>query len=220
LLITAFAFEPVSFPIPWSLEPGIWFLHFLRFREKGPLFKAGTLAYLGRGGIGQPIAFIPQTWDGLARSHQRLEVTTMRCRCTILYRTALVAFAAAVTAGCGGPKTYPVKGKVEFKGGDVKMLAGWRVGLRSVSDPETSASGTIEEDGSFEVGTVVNDKLRPGVQEGTYRVRVEPPDMQEEGSDPSPLIDARFQNFDKSGLEFTVTRGENDLVVTVEKPRP
>jgi len=86
-----------------------------------------------------------------------------RARLTV-WLTALGGGLALLVTGCGGdsgPKTYPVKGKVVVKNGDVRMLVGGFVHLELVSNPKVKALGEIEESGEFSVGTFINEKPRP-----------------------------------------------------------
>ena len=87
---------------------------------------------------------------------------------------SLAAFVPGVI-GCSSdnkPKTYPVKGKVVLKQGDVKRLAEGYVELRSMDDPKVIAMGEIKPDGSFEVGSQVEGQDYAGAPEGTYQARI------------------------------------------------
>jgi hypothetical protein len=135
----------------------------------------------------------------------------------------------ALAGGCGqsGPKTYPVKGKVVVKNGDVKKLAGGYVRLQSVADPKLIGVGEIEEEGSFGIGAFIDGKPVGGLPEGEYRARVEPPgfDRREENDDDKPPppkkgdLLPKYQAFDASGLTYTVKPGDNTITVEVEAKR-
>jgi hypothetical protein len=133
---------------------------------------------------------------------------------------ALLACAVLIeAAGCGpsGPETFPVTGKVVYKGrGNVSQLTGGRVRFQSVSDPSLVAVGEIEDTGAFSLGSFLKDKALPGVPAGQYKARVEPPVDDEEGK-PLPVLHPRYLSFDKSGLTFTVPV-EGEIVITVERP--
>src|SRR4051794_16219049 len=92
---------------------------------------------------------------------------------------ALVALAALAGGGCGDStsRTYPVEGKVVFKGKPPKPrdLVGVKVRFRSTADPKITAVGTVEADGIFSLGTVYKEKGLPGALAGQYRARVEVP---------------------------------------------
>lgn len=133
-------------------------------------------------------------------------------------RTHHVAFwvllAAFGSTGCGGEgMTYPVKGKVVFKGGDVGRLKGGWVHFESSSTPKVMAGGEIQADGSFTPITLKDGKEIKGLVAGTHRVLVQLPD-----GISSKTIDAQYQSFAKSGLTVTIP-SENDLVIEVTGPR-
>jgi hypothetical protein len=139
-------------------------------------------------------------------------------------RSAAVGAGAAllVAVGCGqdGPKTYPVNGKVVYKGaGDVAKLEGGRVHLESVSsEPKVTASGDIEADGSFSVWCYLESKDREGVPAGEYRVCVRPARGGDEPRRGGP-IHPRYQRFETSELKITVTPGTNTPTIEIEAGR-
>src|SRR5262245_33427241 len=94
-------------------------------------------------------------------------------------RSLLVLVAVGGVSGCGSDlaKTYPVKGKVAYKGKGlpISRLAGGLVYFELASDPNVKAMGEIEEDGTFTLGSQINGKEAGGAVAGEYRVRVEPP---------------------------------------------
>src|SRR5438874_13704703 len=77
-------------------------------------------------------------------------------------------------SGCASSavKTYPVKGKVEIKDGDVTLLTGSHVELMQESDPLLRPSGKIEAGGGFAVQTLHQGKIVPGAPEGKYKARI------------------------------------------------
>jgi hypothetical protein len=91
----------------------------------------------------------------------------------------LLAFAGLLSlTGCGGPKgpdTIPVTGTLTFtRGGPAKVLAD-RQGLiefESLDQPGVFAYGEIQEDGRFELATVVNDVKKSGAVKGEHRFRL------------------------------------------------
>jgi hypothetical protein len=122
-------------------------------------------------------------------------------------------------SGCGahGVKTYPVKGKVEIKDGDVALLAGSHVELMQESDPDIRSSGKIEPGGNFSLQTQHQGKIVVGAPEGKYKVRIVLADESDEGvpkrkGDP---IHKRFLDFNTSGLSVTVPSG--DYTVSLSK---
>ena len=135
----------------------------------------------------------------------------------------LGAALALLAAGCASAKlkTYPVTGKVVYKGkGEpATRLAGGYVCLQSVTDPENKPVGQIEDDGTFFLATVVGTQNLGGVLPGEYKVRVVPPASTATGKLAAGVLDPRFLAFDKSGLRLTITDGANDVSIEVERPR-
>jgi hypothetical protein len=134
--------------------------------------------------------------------------------------------AAALTLlpGCGGggdgaPRTHPVSGKVVFKGkpGNFRQLVGGKVRFQSTSDPSLIAVGTIEDDGTFALGTPFKEKGLGGVPAGTYKARVELPATDNEDTPQRLPFHPKYLDFHKSGLTFTVpVTGE--ILIEVERP--
>ncbi|MCI0639261.1 MAG: hypothetical protein L0Y70_09305 [Gemmataceae bacterium] len=136
-----------------------------------------------------------------------------------LFCVGVVVFAAAVfTSGCGGSSVtvYPFKGKVVYKGkGIVRQLAGTLIRLQSTSDAKLTPMGTIEDDGSFTIGTIIDQKDLPGVPAGQYKARLEPLD-DDDGNPRLNLFHRKYLEFEKSGLSYTVpVSGE----ITIELER-
>jgi len=106
--------------------------------------------------------------------------------------------------GCSGKK--PLRGKITFSD-DGSPLP---VGAIYFETPTYSASGVIEKDGTYIVGS---DSLRDGLPKGTYSVVIRgadeitvihPPGGGMPRENRRPLIDSKYQNPDTSGLSFTV----------------
>jgi hypothetical protein len=139
------------------------------------------------------------------------------------FRPAAVGLGAAVLTalGCGGsdgPATYPVRGKVVYKGaGDVAKLAGGQVHFESAAGPRVTASGEIAADGTFAVWCHLDGKDREGVPAGEYKVCVRPP--KDDDTPRRGPLHPRYQTFDKSGLKATVTAGTNTPTFEVEAHR-
>ena len=134
-------------------------------------------------------------------------------------RIVLGATTLFVAVGCGGSEpslqTYPVRGKVVFKGGTVNRLERGKVWFQSTSDPSLKAVGMIYEDGSFTMTTLLEDKGVLGVPAGQYRARVEPPTDEDHKPQPG-LIHAKYQDFNTSGLNFTVPVSD-EIVIDVDR---
>jgi hypothetical protein len=124
-------------------------------------------------------------------------------------------------SGCGEglPPTYPVEGRVVLPGD--KPLSGGLVEFQSIDGDGMSAnaSGTIDADGNFHLTTY---KEGDGAVAGRHRAIVRPPrkdlDIEDAATArPKPIIDPRFENYETSGLEFTVTEGDNRFTIQVEQ---
>jgi hypothetical protein len=131
--------------------------------------------------------------------------------------TSALAIAVIVLgmAGCGGPRLYPVHGKVTWENGaEARELVGGLVICESV-DGGVGARGDIEKDGSFRLSTY---KPGDGLLPGKHRVGVveysprEPP--------PPPIIDRTFSSVEASGLEINVERKTNDVTLKVRRAHP
>jgi hypothetical protein len=135
-------------------------------------------------------------------------------------RFPLVLLAGSLVGltGCdSGPKVYPVTGKVVTKGkGQVKDLAGYSVQFQSVSDPTEMPGGPIEEDGTFTLYTQVGGNAITGVKEGTYKACLVPP-AGGGGAPPPLVIPRRYTKFETSNLQYTITSGQNDITIEVER---
>jgi hypothetical protein len=133
------------------------------------------------------------------------------------YRLGLVALTCLLTLGCSN-NLQPVRGKVVYKD-DSPVTAGIVVCELIVEGEakRVSANGAIQPDGTFQLGT-----LRPddGVPLGRYRVAVMSPPLSDDqvGKGEKPLVDAKFADHAKSGLEIEVKAGKNDVTLTVTRP--
>jgi hypothetical protein len=112
-----------------------------------------------------------------------------------------------------------VEGRVIFPDG--KPLHGGTVEFQTAQKQEGSfsARGRIQPDGSFSMSTF---KHEDGAVAGTHRAQVIPP-LPPGPVDPyksiKPIIEKRFERYETSGLEFTVTEdGPNTFDITVQRP--
>lgn len=129
----------------------------------------------------------------------------------------VVGTALGATVGCGGPKSVPVQGRVEFSDG--QPVRSGRIEFRS-HDATSRAMGEIGTDGRFALTTA--DGVA-GLPPGDYDVIV----VQLIITEDLPLhahadgghgrsVPRRFADYYTSGLRATVTAdGPNDLVVTL-----
>jgi len=129
--------------------------------------------------------------------------------------TAFAGLALLVgTAGCSGGR-HPVTGKVVFDDGSPLEEGSVAMEMREGNKP-IMARGTIEHDGTFQMGT---EKPGDGAKPGKYRVLVVPQTLTErEAATMPPVIDKKFERFETSGLEFEVKEGKNELKLTVTRP--
>ena len=163
--------------------------------------------------------------NGFHRSRSRgdsIEAALRQCGVPRLFPT--LAVVVVFCAGCGGKagQGVPVSGKVVFKGtGEpVKVLTGGHVILESVADAKIKPVGEIEDDGVFNLSTIVDGVSAGGVPPGQYRVRIAFP----EDAGPNRLaraqVDARYTAFDKSGLTVTIAADQKDAVtIEIDKRR-
>src|SRR5262245_11755733 len=89
-----------------------------------------------------------------------------------LTRPLLAAFLLLSFASCGGPRLYPVAGRVVWEDGSAaRELSGGLVAFESV-EARMGARGEIDADGAFRVST---SRSGDGALEGRHRVLVEAP---------------------------------------------
>lgn len=129
----------------------------------------------------------------------------------------LICFASLVM-GCGAdrPETYPVRGKVLFSDGT--PVRSGVVELLSAEFGET-ATGRIEPDGSFVLGTFREDDGACSGRHGAIVVQMIITDSvtthQRDHGDP---VDPRFGSYETSGLEVDIQPVElNEITLTVER---
>ena len=126
--------------------------------------------------------------------------------------------AVTVLIGCGGRKTYSIKGKIVYEDDQsaAEDLVGYTVTLQSV-EQSVSATGIVEPDGTFEVSTY---EPGDGAVPGKHRVAVTPPIQETDGPPPKPLIHPRYASFDTSGLEIAVDKSGAEIVLSVQRVEP
>jgi len=120
-------------------------------------------------------------------------------------------------AGCGSdrPATYPVRGRVVFSNGQPVKLG--TVELLS-KDHRINATGTIQADGSFELGTFSS---RDGACAGEHSVivmqMIVTEGLQKHQNDHGLPVDLVFSSYTTSPLKASIQpEGDNSLVLTVE----
>jgi hypothetical protein len=128
----------------------------------------------------------------------------------------------ALFIGCGGaPKVHPVKGKVVFEKGDIKLLSGSTLICQQKEEPYFQAHGDIGDDGSFSLTTNSKGEVLPGAAEGTYRawIQLSTENGNRERQFKKIGIDPGFLDGKSSSLSFKVP-AEKEIVLTVTRARP
>jgi len=126
---------------------------------------------------------------------------------------AAIALVSVWLIGCGGdgtPKTYPVKGKVVYKGSQAPVTQG-TVLFESASEPKVQASGEIQPDGAFELAS---DLGKPGTVAGEHRVLIQPPVLE---AGQKAVVHKRYTSYATSNLRATVSpSNQNQISLEVE----
>jgi hypothetical protein len=132
-----------------------------------------------------------------------------------------LALALLVLSGCGAPKAYPIKGKLVFDKGDVKLLAGSTVYCQQEQDPLIQAQGSIQEDGSFTLQTYWRGKPVSGAYEGAYKAWIvfDTENGSEESQFKKIQLDPRFLDGTTTNLSFKVPASE-EVVLSLTRARP
>lgn len=129
------------------------------------------------------------------------------------FHRVFMSWLVLAIAGCGG-SMQPVRGTVKLPDG--KPAAGSQVVFEGGPDKKkVTARGDVREDGSFQLSMI---KPGDGVPPGKYLVQVNPPPMvNAEAAYVSPF-NAKYSNFQTSGLEFEVKSGQkNEFEIQVTK---
>lgn len=125
-----------------------------------------------------------------------------------------VAVLAVCLGGCGGKGTYPVQGQVVYHDGTPATdLEGYMVSM-DLPDEKVGASGVVQPDGSFRVGTFADDD---GALPGKYRVALTPPEAPVDRPTPKPKIAAKYGALASSGLEVEVKPESNNVTLQVKR---
>jgi hypothetical protein len=124
-----------------------------------------------------------------------------------------VAVLLLAVAGCGGNGYYPVRGKVTFDDG-TPFPQGTVILLKQEGEKMVQAQGTIQSDGSFELGV---NRPKEGAPPGKYRVQIIPGDMSELDARVRSGFDSRYTDFSTSGLEFDVKPTKNDYPIQLTR---
>jgi hypothetical protein len=110
--------------------------------------------------------------------------------------------------GCGPtlPPLYPVKGRVELETGDVADLADSTVEVALNKEPNVRASASIQQDGTFELESLISGVIAKGAQPGEYNARIILSDDGDRADKQKrrALVPARYLQMSTSGWMFEV----------------
>lgn len=139
--------------------------------------------------------------------------------CRVVFQCLLPMLFALLpfSSGCSEQKTFPVEGKLTFKGGaDAKDLAGYGITFES-QEQKVSASGEVQADGTFKLSTFTEGD---GAVPGKHKVAVTPKQPELDKPSPKPLIDLRYADPAQSGIEVEVKKEKtNPITIEVERAR-
>jgi len=116
---------------------------------------------------------------------------------------------ALLAAGCGGPRTAPVCGKITVAGQPAKRGNVTFLPDESKGTSGKAATGDIQPDGTYTLGTFGTDD---GALVGHHRVIVSGRAIEDDESrPPDDLIPPRYASPQRSGLTAEVKPGRNTL---------
>jgi hypothetical protein len=135
-------------------------------------------------------------------------------------RLVAVAVVAATLGGCGGPRVYPVSGKIVWKDGKPATELEGALLIFDLPEKQTSAQGVVLADATFQLTT---SKPNDGALPGKYKVLVTERRKAGSGPDPSEMapgvMDIRFSDPSTSDLYATIEEKTNDITLTVERAK-
>jgi len=119
-------------------------------------------------------------------------------RWRVLLSCCVLPLAMLGLSGCSKPKPNQVTGKVMLRGAPVP---GGTVIFEEQGGKNTRTTSIIETDGSYRM---VN------IPPGTVKIGVVPPGKSSDPAKPNPKVDipVKLQDPKKSGLEYTVVKGD------------
>ena len=137
-------------------------------------------------------------------------------------RTLIVVLVLSTIGGCSRqPPTYVVHGTVVYPDG--KPLTEGTVEFETTHENQLiTATGEINSDGTFQVGTF---EANDGAVAGQHRVAVISEyqistGFERPGMIPPPPIDPKFRDFDTSGLTFEIYPKKNNILVEIDYAPP
>lgn len=147
-------------------------------------------------------------------SRQRQQQTHRELRA--IFAMWFVSGMLLVTCGCGSDRipTYPVRGTVVFSDGSPV-----RTGIVEFSSEnhDLTATGTIQPDGSFVLGTYdINDGAVAGIHSVIVLQMIINDGTVVHTKDHGQPLDSKFASYESSGLKASVVAGqENALEIKV-----
>jgi hypothetical protein len=137
-------------------------------------------------------------------------------RLSIVCQLAIGFLTICTLAGCGGPTTYPVAGRVQLTGGgDVTGLAGYVVTFETV-EGGINGTGEIQTDGTFKLTTY---KENDGAAPGQHRVAITPPSPPIDAPAPPLRIAEKYLKLQTSDLLVEVAKGKPEITLELQ-PAP
>ena len=128
---------------------------------------------------------------------------------------SVLALCAVALSGCGGVKTYPVKGTVSVKGGE-PLSKGFVV----FTSEKFTARGVIGADGEFALGS---SREEDGAPPGTYKVTLvdtsEGPTYDNPDLPVKRYVDESYEASNTTPLELTVEPRPNEFDIEADPPR-
>ena len=135
-----------------------------------------------------------------------------------------ILLSIVLLSGCGGSSSAPqelqnlakVQGAVSYKGKPVDgaSITFYRCDSADAG-PSVASVATVEPDGRFAVQSIVSGGSRSGMIPGKYVATiswVKPKNPSDRDSDLGPeLLPKKYQDQNKSGLEFEIRPGQNSL---------
>src|SRR5262245_9503502 len=136
------------------------------------------------------------------------------------FRCALVSLLTGAVAACSNKiPTYPVHGKVVYKDGTpIRGGGGLMIWFESTTSPYHRASGLVDANGEFVLSFI---EAGSGAPEGEHRIRFDPGTEHMQPSAEIALgkkMPPRYLEFRTSDLKQMITRGDNVVVVEVDRP--
>lgn len=148
-----------------------------------------------------------------------LNLMNLRVLNLLCLLTLMISLGAVSGCGPSHPRTYQVTGTVKLDDGT--PITSGTIEFESLeSDPPITATGLLDDQGRFELGTFENDD---GALPGKHRVAVISnyeigTGAERPGKIPKMVaVDDRYQDFSTSGLTFTVEETSNTFNLVLEQ---